>query len=138
MKDPKARTHARIWDKFTSEPMKSRIMNVSDFETKMRDEPIESLTCVREVSLMPKKSRCHHDSLTEAMLSYLLCKQEKHESLRDHCAKWKQARDNLKEHVGDEWIKHHAKQTKLCKEESSEAEKEDLERMGSSIGALAC
>eukprot|EP00546_Thalassionema_frauenfeldii_P017239 CAMPEP_0178900222 /NCGR_PEP_ID=MMETSP0786-20121207/3354_1 /TAXON_ID=186022 /ORGANISM="Thalassionema frauenfeldii, Strain CCMP 1798" /LENGTH=344 /DNA_ID=CAMNT_0020571203 /DNA_START=2579 /DNA_END=3613 /DNA_ORIENTATION=+ len=125
-----AKAYARIWEKYTSEPMKNRIRNLSDYETKVRDDPIELLTRVREIMLMPKKSRYHYDSMTEAILSFLLCKQTKHESLRDYYSKFKQARDNLKEDIGDDFIRHFVKQTKEYKDETDKRVKSDLEKNG--------
>ena len=106
------KAYTKIWDKYTSEPMRNRIMNMTDFESDIRDKPIELLTRVKEVMLMPKKSRYHYNSMTEAMLSFLLCKQKEYENLRDYYSKWKQTKDNLKEHIGDEFIRHFVKQIK--------------------------
>jgi len=124
------RAYAKIWDRYTSETMKSRIMNLEDFDTTVRDKPIELLSRIREITLMPKKSRYHYDSLTEAMLSFLQCKQKdkENESLRDYYMRWKQAKDNLKEHIGDEWIKHYIKQTKHYKDETDTTVKNELEK----------
>ena len=121
------KAYARIWDRYTSEAMKSRIMNLSDFEKDVRDKPVELLTRIREVSLMPKKSRYHYDSMTEAMLTFLLCKQKEHEGLRDYYSRWKQARDNIKEHIGDGWIRHFVRQTKSYKEETDKKVMNELE-----------
>ena len=101
---------------------------MTDFESDIRDKPIELLTRVREVMLMPKKSRHHYDFMTEAMLSFLLCKQKEYESLKDHYSKWEQTKDNLKEHIGDEFIRHFVKQTKPYKEENDSKIKNELEK----------
>lgn len=62
--------------------MKNGIVNLADFETAVRDKPIESLTRIREITLMPKKSGHHCDSMTEAMLSFLLCEQKENQSAK--------------------------------------------------------
>lgn len=120
------KAHARIWDEHTAEPVKSWIVNLSDFEKSVRDKPIESSTRIREITLMPKMSRCHCNSMTEAMLSFLSCKQKENESSRDHHSRWKQARDDIKEHVGDDWIEHCGKETKMHKEETSKSAQDEL------------
>ena len=102
------------------------IVNLSDFEKSVRDKPVELLTRIREITLMPKKSRYHCDSVAEAMLSFLLCKQKENENLRDCHSRWKQAKDNVEEHIGDEWVQHHVKQTKMHKEETDEDAQEEL------------
>ena len=113
------KTYAKIWDKYTSEPMS---------ESEIRDKPIELLTRVREVMMMPKKSRYHYNSMTESILSFLLCKQKEYENLRDYYSKWKQTKDNLKEHIGDEFIRHFVKQSKRYKEENDSEIKNKLEK----------
>ena len=105
-------------------------MNLADFQSSVRDDPIELLTRIREAMLMPKKSRYHYDSMTEAMLSFLLCKQTEHKNLGDYYTKFKQVRDNLKEHIGDDFIRHFVKQTKEYKEEKDAQAKDELEKYG--------
>jgi hypothetical protein len=100
-KDNKIKAFALIFS-FCNKIMQNRIEEISDYETRVRDNPFELLAEIKRKMYDPARAKYEFVTLTESLRRILDCKQLEDESLVDYTKKFKQARDIMKDSVGDE------------------------------------
>ena len=85
---------------FCNKTMVNKLEALPDYESKIRDDPIELLQAIKLLMHDPERARYPYASLTEAMGRMINIKQGEEESLIDYTKRFKQARDIFKSHVG--------------------------------------
>ena len=65
--DDKEKAHLCLVDNCCLTLMKNCIKEKLDFETKVRNDPIVTLDCMRECMCAPARSKCECDTFTESL-----------------------------------------------------------------------
>ena len=78
--------------------MKSR----SDWESIERD-PAKTLAAIEEHSMNCEASECVHKTVLDALRNFVNLKQMREESIADHSARFKAAKDALWSHIGKDF-----------------------------------
>ena len=79
--------------------MQHRIKEHPDFESTIQNDPIELLKIVMHD---PIRAKYPYALLTETLIRTLNIKQLEHERLIDYMKRFKQSRDVLKSHIGED------------------------------------
>ena len=80
--------------------MQNRIEEHRDFETTVRDNPIELLKAIKTLMYDPSRAKYGYASLTEALVRIITVAQDQDESLLDYTKRFKQSRDIVKDSLG--------------------------------------
>ena len=89
-----------------------------DFETVIRNDPIELLAAVEQLMHNPVRARYSHVTLTDALVHVTSLRQQEHENLMD-CVKWfKQQRDVLESVAGKKILDEFVERTKEHRDET--------------------
>ena len=94
------KSYALIFSTYCNKMMQNRIEEHPDYETSIRDDPIELLTKIKILIHDPIRAKYPFASLTEAMIRMLNIKQLENEQLLEYIKRFKQFRDITKSHVG--------------------------------------
>jgi hypothetical protein len=80
--------------------MQNRIKEHPDFESNIRDDPIELLEKIRVLMHDPIRAKYPYASLIEALIRLMNIKQFEQEQLLDYIKRFKQFHHITKSHVG--------------------------------------
>jgi hypothetical protein len=94
------KAYALIFSTYCNKTMQNRIEEHPDFETTIRDDPIELLNKIKVLMHDPIRAKYPYASLTEAMSRMLNLKKNENEGLLDYVKRFKESRDITKSHVG--------------------------------------
>ena len=81
--------------------MQARVKESPDFESKVQNDPIESLKIIKIKMCDPSRTKCEHATLASALRTSLGCQQTDEEDLLACTQRFKQDREILKSAVGD-------------------------------------
>ena len=95
-----AKAYALIFSTYCNKTMQNRIEEHPEFETKIRDDPIELLEKIKVLIHDPIRAKYPFASLTEAISRMLNLKQNESEGLLDYVKRFKESRDIMKSHIG--------------------------------------
>ncbi len=121
----KAKAYALII-KHCNKTMVNKIEEVPDFESRIRNDPVELLKEIRSKMYDPARAKYEFVSLTETLLRFLLLKQEDGESLMDYTKRFKQAKDILIGAVGKDFLKDFGMKTQEYNKAKPEEQEEVL------------
>ena len=103
------RAYALIMSNYCTKTMIQRIEEHPDFSSKIKDNPIELLSAIQQLTHDTVRAQYPFVSVTDAFKRLLNMKQSEHEDLGDYVKRFKQLRDVLKSYVGtsllDEFVK---------------------------------
>jgi hypothetical protein len=85
---------------YCNQTIQNRIEEHPDYETIIRDNPIELLTKIKVLMHDPIRAKFSFALLTQAMIRMLNIKQIENEGLLDYVKRFKQSCDIMKSHVG--------------------------------------
>ena len=84
---------AVIWEKYCSRDLQVAIKEMSDFETTVRDNPVELLDRVEKFMHTPERAKYPALTLIEVLLSFLKVRQGDNKELLDYLSRFKSKRD---------------------------------------------
>ena len=93
------KAYSLIWER-CSIGMQSRLEATKDFETRIYDDPIEFLKTIKEHALNFQEDKYPMEIITNALFSFLLCKQKENEHLNKYTKRLNVAREVLESHIG--------------------------------------
>ena len=119
----KVKTYALIFG-YYNKTMQNRIEESKDFESIIREDPLELLKEIKKKMYDPARTKYEYVTLTESFSRILNTKQEDNESLVDYTKRFKQARDILHDTVGEEILYTFVETTSEYQKES-DTDKQD-------------
>jgi hypothetical protein len=134
LKDNLDKAYALIFGTYCSKAIQSRVEEHPDFESKIRDDPIELLSTISILMHDTVRAKYPYASLYDAMMRLFNMKQYENEQLTDYVKRFKQSRDVMKSHLGDKWLHkfvEHTEEYKAEKDSKKQAKlkEESLERL---------
>jgi hypothetical protein len=81
--DNKVKAYALLWEQCTK-GMQSKILNVKDFSTVVKGDPIRLLKEIKRLALNAQDSKYQASVTVNAMHTFLLCRQKDGEALQDY------------------------------------------------------
>jgi hypothetical protein len=111
------KAYALIFSTYCNKIMQNWVEEHPEFETIIRDDPIELLNKIKVLMHDPIRAKYPFASLTKAISRMLNLKQSENEGLLDYVKRFKESRDVMKSHVGTDildkfvenrWIKHYS------------------------------
>jgi hypothetical protein len=98
--------------------MQNRVEEHPEFETTIRDDPIELLNKIKVLIHDPIRAKYPFASLIEAISRMLNLKQSESERLLDYVKRFKESRDIMKSHVGTDILDKFVKNTLEYRDET--------------------
>ena len=80
--------------------MQNRIEEHTEYERKIKNNPIELLLAIRKLMYEPTRAKYCFASLTNGLFRLLTCKQQDNEGTLDYIKRFKQERDITKAQLG--------------------------------------
>ena len=116
-------------ENFCSTLMKHGIEEKLDFETKARNDPIETLNRIRDYMYVPARAKYEYDILSKSVERLLVgTKQQDGESLIDYGKRFKQAKKMFTEATGNKILDKFVKRTKYYVEAEDDASREEVHK----------
>ena len=94
------KAYALIFGTYCSKAIQSRVEEHPDFETTIRDDPIELLKTINMLMDDTVRAKYPYASLHDVMMRLFNLRQQEHEHLMDYVKRFKQAKDVVKAHMG--------------------------------------
>jgi hypothetical protein len=120
------KAYSLIYQNFCTTAMQSRIKEHPEFESKIRDDPIELLKAIKILMQDTVRAKYNYASVTDAFWRILSTKQVEGESVADYASRVKHQRDVLKTHVGKHFLDVFVENTEEYKNETSSTKKQEL------------
>ena len=106
-----SKAYALIFQNYCHKTIQNRIEEKPDFDTKIRNNPIELLKTIREVMHVPAWAKYLFVALTEALVRVLNFKQLERELVTEFTKRFKQSKDVLKSYIVTEMTDGFVEQT---------------------------
>jgi hypothetical protein len=113
------KAYALIFSTYCNKTMQNRVEEHSEFETSIRDDPIELLNKIKVLMHNPIRAKYPFASLTKAISRVLNLKQSENKGLLDYIKRFKESRDIMKSHVGTDILDKFVENTLEYRDESS-------------------
>ncbi|KAL7573431.1 hypothetical protein ACA910_013750 [Epithemia clementina (nom. ined.)] len=126
LEENRDKAYALIFGTYCSKAIQSRVEEHPDYESKIRDNPIELLKTVSVLMHNTVRARYPYASLYDAMMRLFNLKQQENEHLTDYVKRFKQSRDVLKSHMGTKWLEQFMEHTEEYQNESDTKKKDEL------------
>ena len=101
---------AILMDKWCTRTMQQRIQTHPDYTTKLKNDPIETLRAIQNLSHDPVRAQYPMQSMLDALRRWVNYKQTENQSIHDYYNEFKQHRDVVVGHLGkrflDEFVEH--------------------------------
>jgi hypothetical protein len=117
---------ALIFSTYCNKTMQNRVEEHPEFETTIRDNPIELLNKIKVRMHDPIRAKYPFASLTKAISRMLNLKQSENEGLLDYVKRFKESRDIMKSHVGTDIIYKFVESTLENRDESNTTLKKEM------------
>jgi hypothetical protein len=91
------KAYALVWER-CAKAMQNKIMAISDFETRLYNNPIELLKAVKQHALNYQETRYEMSIISDAFRAIFNVNQKEGESLQDYTRRFKTAREILESH----------------------------------------
>jgi hypothetical protein len=98
--------------------IQDRIHTHPDFETKIKNDPIELLKAIKILINDPVQARYPYASVTEAMTRFMACRQVENEPLADYVKRFKGNQDSMVQNMGKDFLKDFVRNTKQYADEA--------------------
>jgi hypothetical protein len=120
------KAYALIFSTYCNKTMQNRVEEHPEFETTIRDDPIELLNKIKVLMQDPIRAQYPFASLTEAISRMLNLKQSENEGLLDYVKRFKESRDIMKSLVGTDILDKFVENTLDYRDESSTTLKQTM------------
>ena len=98
--------------------IQSRVEEHPDFETTIRDDPIELLKTINILMHDTVRAKYPYASLHDVMMRLFNLRQQEHEHLTDYVKRFKQTKDVVKAHMGSKWLELFVEHTEEYQKET--------------------
>ena len=119
------KAYATIFE-YCSKTIQARIRELSDYESKIRNNPIELMKAIKELMHSPIRAKYAFATLTDAFERLLNIKQQENKGLLDYTSRFKQEQDILKEYVGKDILHTFVEHTDEYKAVTTTGERKNL------------
>jgi hypothetical protein len=120
------KAYALIFGTYCNKTMQDRIEEHPEFETKIRDDPIELLEKIKVLMHDPIRAKYPFASLTEAISRMLNLKQNETEGLLDYVKRFKESRDIMKSHIGTDILDRFIENTLEYRDETDALSQQNM------------
>ncbi len=120
------KAYALIFSTYCNKTMQNRVEEHPEFETTIRDDPIELLNKIKVLMHDPIRAKYPFASLTEAISRMLNLKQSENEGLLDYVKRFKESRDIMKSHVGTDILDKFVENTLEYRDETDTTLKKEM------------
>jgi hypothetical protein len=111
------KTYSLIYLQHCNKTIQDRITGHPEFESKIKNDPIELLKAIEILINDPVRARYPYTSVTESITRFMTCKQLENESLTDYVKRFKSNRDGLAQAMGKEFLKRFIENTREYQDE---------------------
>ncbi len=127
LEENKTKAYSLIYSNYCNRVMQLRVEEHKDFESKIKNDPIELLKAIRILMHDPARAKYPFASMTEALMRVLsYTKQQENENLIDYVTRIKSARNVLKSHVGSEILDTFIEHTEEYQKETDTTKKTEM------------
>ena len=120
------KAYALIFSTYCKKKMQNQVEEHPEFETTIRDDPIELLNKIKMLMHNPIRAKYPYASLTEAISRILNLKQSENEGLLDYDKRFKESRDIMKSHVGTDILDKFVENTLEYRDEKDTTLKKEM------------
>ena len=120
------KAYALIFSTYCSRVMQARIEAHPEYESKLRNDPIEVLQAIKSLMHESVRSQYPPATVTDALGRLINVKQWENEQVMDYVKRFKQLRDVAKSIMGDDFLKEYMENTAAYKKLATASEKKDL------------
>ena len=110
-KDLWIKLYALIWEKYCSREVQCALKEISDFNSVVKNEPLELLARVERLMHTPMKAKYPPLTLIEVLYSFLLQKKGDNEELLDYLGRFKSERNVMMSMFGESMLDGFAENT---------------------------
>jgi hypothetical protein len=119
-----------IYLQHCNKTIQDRIHAHPDFETKIKNDPIELLKAIEILINDPVQARYPYASVTEAMTRFMTCRQLENEPLADYVKRFKSYQDSMAQNMGKDFqkdfLKDFVKNTKQYADETNTDKQDEM------------
>ena len=120
------KAYALIFGTYCSKAIQSRVEEHPDFETTIRDDPIELLKTINMLMHDTVRAKYPYASLHDIMMRLFNLRQQEHEHLTDYVKRFKQTKDVVKAHMGSKWLEQFVEHTEEYQKETDTKQQSEL------------
>jgi hypothetical protein len=120
------KAYALIFSTYCNKTMQNRVEEHSEFETAIRNDPIELLNKIKVLMHDPIRAKHPFASLTEAISRMLNLKQSENKGLLDYVKRFKESHNVMKSHVGTGILDKFVENTLEYRDESNATLKQTM------------
>ena len=125
------KAYALIYASYCSKVIQNRIEEHHDYETKIRDDPIELLKAIESLMHDTVRAKYPFASLTTALETLLHLKQQDNENLLDYIKRFKQVPNVVNSHVDNDSLEKSIEKNQEYKDLNGDTAKEDAMKKNS-------
>jgi hypothetical protein len=119
LEDTMNKKYSLIYLQHCKKTIQDRIHAHPDFETKIKNDPIELLKAIEILINNPVWVRYPYASVTEAMTRFMTCRQLENEPLAHYVKRFKSYQDSMAQNMGKDFLKEFVKNTKQYADETN-------------------
>jgi hypothetical protein len=123
LEDNMNKTYSLIYLQHCNKTVQDRIHAHPDFETKIKNDPIELLKAIEILINNPVRARYPYASVTEAMTRFMTCRQLENKPLADYVKRFKSYQGSMAQNMGKDFLKDFVKNTKQYADETVQINK---------------
>ena len=120
------KAYALILGTYCNKAIQSRVEEHPDFETTIRDDPIELLKTINILMHDTVRAKYPYASLHDVMMRLFNLRQQEHEHLTDYVKRFKQTKDVVKAHMGSKWLEQFVEHTEEYQKETDTKQQSEL------------
>jgi hypothetical protein len=125
LEDNMNKRYSLIYLQHCNKTIQDRIHAHPDFETKIKNDPIELLKAIEILINNPVWARYPYASVTEAMTRFMTCRQLENKPLANYVKRFKGNRDSMAQNMGKDFLKD------FVKADETDTDKQDKMQKGS-------
>jgi hypothetical protein len=126
LEDNMNKKYSLIYLQHCNKTIQDRIHAHPDFETKIKNDPIELLKAIEILINDPVQARYPYASVTEAMTRFMTCRQLENKPLANYVKRFKTYQDSMAQNMGKDFPKEFVKNTKQDADETNTDEQDEM------------
>jgi hypothetical protein len=126
LEDNMNKMYSLIYLQHCNKTIQDRIHAHPDFETKIKNDPIELLKAFEILINDPVRARYPYASVTEAMTRFMTCRQLENEPLGNYVKRFKSYQDSIAQNMGKDFLKEFVKNTKQYADETNTDKQDEM------------